>query len=309
MDHDVPFPDPRRPAQGAAPGEPAGRSAIRTRGLRKVFRDPERGEVEAVRGVDLDCRAGEIFGLLGPNGAGKTTTLRMLATILAPTAGQGTVAGADILTEPLEVRRRIGFLSASTGLYARLSGRELFHYFGTLFGLATRELEARIAELIDAFDLSRFIDQRCESLSSGQKQRISIARAVLHDPDVLILDEPTTGLDILATGDMIDFIAGRRDAGRCVLFSTHVLSEAERLCDRIGVIDRGELLAVGTVDELRARTGRHYLDEVFRALVRGDAPRTEEALRPGDPLGKGDALGTGDGLGSGDPPRGGDARG
>ena len=251
-------------------------TAIRIRDLQKVFQDPDRGEVLAVRGVNLDCYSGEIFGLLGPNGAGKTTTLRMLATILAPTAGTGSVAGADIQREPLEVRRRIGFLSASTGLYPRLTGREIFHYFGTLFGLPENELEARIEELIEAFDLSVFVDQRCESLSSGQKQRISIARAVLHDPKVLILDEPTTGLDILATGDMIDFIAARRSAGRCVLFSTHVLSEAERLCDRIGIIDRGRVLAVGTIDELRERTGRQYLDEVFRSLVSGETPSDDE---------------------------------
>ena len=244
---------------------------IEVANLRKEF-----DKLVAVNDVSFAARPGAIFGLLGPNGAGKTTTLRMLATILAPTAGTGSVAGADIQREPLEVRRRIGFLSASTGLYPRLTGREIFHYFGTLFGLPENELEARIEELIEAFDLSVFVDQRCESLSSGQKQRISIARAVLHDPKVLILDEPTTGLDILATGDMIDFIAARRSAGRCVLFSTHVLSEAERLCDRIGIIDRGRVLAVGTIDELRERTGRQYLDEVFRSLVSGETPSDDE---------------------------------
>ena len=245
----------------------AANDAIRTTALRKTFHDPERGEVEAVRGIDLQCLYGEIFGLLGPNGAGKTTTLRMLATILAPTSGAATIAGADVAREPLEVRRRIGFLSASTGLYPRLTARETLHFFGSLFGLERDALAARIDELVAAFDLGRFVDQRCESLSSGQRQRVSIARAVLHDPPVLILDEPTTGLDILATSDMIDFIASRRQAGTCILFSTHILSEAERLCDRIGVIHRGELFACGSIEELRARTGREYLDEIFRALV------------------------------------------
>jgi len=253
-----------------AAGAPEG-PAIRTQGLRKVFRDPERGEVAAVRGIDLECRYGEIYGLLGPNGAGKTTTLRMLATILAPSGGTGTIAGASIDGDPLEVRRRIGFLSASTGLYARLTARELLRFFGSLHGLEGAELEARIEELVRAFDLSEFVDRRCEGFSSGQRQRVSIARAVLHDPPVLILDEPTTGLDILATGDMIEFIAARRSSGRCVLFSTHVLSEAERLCDRIGVIDHGRLLASGTLDELRERTGERFLDAVFRALVREGA--------------------------------------
>jgi len=242
-------------------------AAIRTRDLKKVFQDPERGAVEALRGVDLECRYGEIYGLLGPNGAGKSTTLRILATILAPTSGTAELDGVDVATNPLEVRKRLGFLSATTGLYARLTPRETLHYFGAMHGLAKDALAARVDELIETFEITRFADQRCEGLSSGQKQRVSIARAVLHDPAVLILDEPTTGLDILGTSDMIDFIARRRATGRCVVFSTHILSEAERLCDRIGVIHRGLLLAAGTLPELRERTGREYLDEVFRALV------------------------------------------
>jgi sodium transport system ATP-binding protein len=264
---------PDDPGGRAGRGEPgvAGEEAVRTQGLEKVFRDPARGEVRAVRGIDLVCRKGEIHGLLGPNGAGKTTTLRMLATILAPTRGSAVVAGADVAREPLAVRRRIGFLSASTGLYPRLTGRETLTYFGRLHGLEPGPLEARVEELVETFELSEFCDQRAEALSSGQRQRISIARAVLHDPPVLILDEPTTGLDIIATGDMIEFVASRRAAGRCVLLSTHVLSEAERLCDRIAVIDHGRLLADGTLDELRARTGREYLDEVFRSLVAEEA--------------------------------------
>ena len=241
--------------------------AILTRDLRKVFQDPEKGAVEALQGVDLECRYGEIYGLLGPNGAGKSTTLRILATILAPTSGSAAVAGVEVASDPLEVRRRLGFLSATTGLYARLTPRETLRYFGAMHGLEKHALEARIDELVATFEITRFADQRCEGLSSGQRQRVSIARAVLHDPAVLILDEPTTGLDILGTSEMIEFIAARRAAGRCILFSTHILSEAERLCDRIGVIHRGRLLAAGTLDELRARTAREYLDEIFRALV------------------------------------------
>ncbi len=260
------------------PGEPerdgtrATPVAIEARGLSKVYQDKKRGPVQALDGLDLSCREGEIFGLLGPNGAGKTTTLRILSTILAPTSGSARIAGVDLLADPLEVRRRIGFLSASTGLYPRLSARETLEYFGRLHGLSEEALAARIEELLEAFDMHSFADGRCGALSTGQKQRVSIARAVLHDPPVLILDEPTTGLDILASSAMIDFIESRRAAGTCVLFSTHILSEAERLCDRIGVIHNGRLLAEGTYDELCRQTGATWLEDVFKALVRGAGP-------------------------------------
>jgi sodium transport system ATP-binding protein len=241
--------------------------AIQAEGLIKTFHDPERGEVNAVQGLDLTCRGGEIMGLLGPNGAGKTTTLRMLATILAPTAGRARVAGFDVVEEPLEVRRRLGFLSGTTGLYPRLTARETLEYFGRLNGLEGPELQRQVERVVDAFDLHAFASGRCEALSTGQKQRVSIARATLHDPEVLLLDEPTTGLDILAASDMIRFIEQRREEGRAVLFSTHVLSEAERLCDRIAIVHAGRVLAVGTQEELRARTGATWLEDVYRALV------------------------------------------
>jgi sodium transport system ATP-binding protein len=247
---------------------PAGAPAIETRGLSKSYQDPRRGRVDALKGLDLEVRAGEVYGLLGPNGAGKTTTLRILATLLAPSSGSARVAGVDVAEDPLEVRRRIGYLSSSTGLYGRLSPRELLRYFGRLHGLAEQALEARIEELVGVFSMQEFADGRCEGLSTGQRQRVSIARAVLHDPPVLILDEPTTGLDVLAAGAMIDFVESCHRSGTAVLFSTHVLAEAERLCDRIGVIFGGELLAVGTLEQLRERTGERWLEDVFRALVR-----------------------------------------
>jgi len=249
--------------------------AIEARGLTKSYVDPKRGRVEALRGLDLACKQGEIYGLLGPNGAGKTTTLRILATILAPTSGTARVAGIDVALDPLEARRRIGFLSGTTGLYPRLTPRETLRYFGKLHGIEGSILEPRIESLLDTFGIREYADGRCEALSTGQKQKVSIARAVLHDPPVLILDEPTTGLDILASGAMIEFIETRRAEGTCVLFSTHVLSEAERLCDRIGVIDRGQLLASGTLDELSALTGKEWLDDIFRAL--DSAARAREA--------------------------------
>ena len=253
---------------------------IRTTNLCKTFDDPKRGTVHAVRDLNLECNEGEIFGLLGPNGAGKTTTLRMLSTILAPTSGEAELAGIRVSDDPLEVRRRLGFLSGSTGLYPRLTAREILEYFGRLHGLDEDQLQARVEELLDTFTIRPFADGRCESLSTGQRQRVSIARAVLHDPPVLILDEPTTGLDILAASDMIDFIQSRKEAGTCVLFSTHILSEAERLCDRIGVIDQGRLLAVGSLEELRAQTGKEWLEDVFRALVQDASTEAPAATPP-----------------------------
>ena len=242
--------------------------AIEARDLRKVYATPRGGTVEALRGLDLECRAGEVYGLLGANGAGKTTTLRILATLLSPTSGTARIDGVDVAEDPLEVRRRVGFLSASTGLYARLTVRETLEYFGRLHGLGRAELEHRIEELLETFALGPVAERRCAALSTGQRQKVSIARAVLHDPPVLILDEPTTGLDVLAAGTMIDFIESRRAAGTCVLFSTHVLSEAERLCDRIGVIDGGRLLAAGSYEELAESTGERWLEDIFRALLR-----------------------------------------
>jgi len=242
--------------------------AIQARGLVKSYVDPRRGVVEALRGLDLDCAAGEIYGLLGQNGAGKTTTLRILSTILAPTAGTATVDGVDVARDPLEARRRIGFLSGTTGLYPRLTPRETLTYFGRLHGIESTELARRVEDLVATFDMQGFADGRCEGLSTGQRQRVSIARAVLHDPPVLVLDEPTTGLDVLASSAMIDFIESARASGTCILFSTHVLSEAERLCDRIGVLHAGRLLASGTLDELCALTGKVWLEDVFRELVR-----------------------------------------
>jgi sodium transport system ATP-binding protein len=242
-------------------------ASIRVDGLVKVFADRARGEVRAVDGLTFACGAGEVFGLLGPNGAGKTTTLRILSTVLAPSAGTAVVAGHDCAGEPLAVRRSIGFLSSSTGLYPRLTARETLAFFARLHHLPEEEIEGRVARLLERFELADFADRRCEKLSTGQRQRVSIARAVVHEPPVLILDEPTTGLDILGASSMIEFIAAKRAEGRCVLFSTHVMAEAEKLCDRIGILHRGRLLAVGTLEELRTRTGERYLEDIFRALV------------------------------------------
>ena len=235
--------------------------------LVKIFYDSRRGEVRAANGISFECYAGEIFGLLGPNGAGKTTTLRMLSTVLRPTSGTARIAGFDVVQKPLEVRRRIGFLSGSTGLYGRLTARETLEYFGRLHGMAESALQERVDHLLELFDIKDFAHTRCEKLSTGMKQKVSIARSIVHDPPVVIFDEPTLGLDILIASTMLKFIEDCRAAGKCIIFSTHIMSEVEKLCDRVGVIHGGALRALGSLDELREETGEQYLEDVFLRLI------------------------------------------
>ncbi|HKJ01002.1 MAG TPA: ATP-binding cassette domain-containing protein [Longimicrobiales bacterium] len=235
---------------------------IRFQGLTKRY-----GPLVAVRDLTLEVRPGEVVALLGPNGAGKTTALRCLATLLAPTAGTVTVFGADAVREPLEVRRRIAFLAASMGLYQRLSARELITFFGRLHGMDGTALDARVDALVELFGIGGFRDRLCGRLSTGQRQRVSLARALVHDPPALILDEPTLGLDVLSGRTIHDFIARERSQGKAVLFSTHQMEEVDLLADRVGVLRRGELVAVGTPPELLARTGTTNLARAFLALV------------------------------------------
>jgi sodium transport system ATP-binding protein len=226
------------------------------------------GAALAVDDLSFSVAAGEIYGLLGPNGAGKTTTLRVLAGILTPTSGSAVVAGVDVAADRTEVRRRMGFLTGTTGLYARLTGGELLSYFGRLHGLTRARIAARTQLLADALDLGPLLGRRCEALSTGQRQRLSVARAVLHDPPVLILDEPTVGLDVLASRFLREFVRGERARGKAVLFSTHYLAEAELLCDRIGLLHEGRLLAEDSPGALRARAGgAASLEEAFLRLV------------------------------------------
>jgi sodium transport system ATP-binding protein len=240
---------------------------IHVANLTKTFRDPRRGEVHAVEGVTFDTRPGEIFGLLGPNGAGKTTTLRILCTVLKPTAGRATVAGFDVAAQPGEVRRHIGFLSANTGVYERMTAREMVAYYGRLHGLKGDKLRARIDELFAELRMNDFRDVMGAKLSTGMRQKVSIARALVHDPPVLIFDEPTAGLDVLVQRAVLRQIARLRAAGKCILFSTHIMGEAEKLCDRLAVMHRGRVLDSGTLAELRARYGENDLEELFFRLV------------------------------------------
>ena len=227
----------------------------------------EFGDLRALAGLTFSVRPGEVYGLLGPNGAGKTTTLRILSGMMAPTSGTVRVLGAPPRDNLLELRARLGYLTADTGLYARLTPREILRFFAKVSGMAAVEIPARIAYLEEALGLSEFIDRRCEKLSSGQTQRTAIARVLVHDPEVLIVDEPTATLDVLAAQFIIKRLRAEADAGKAVLLSTHHLSEAELVCDRIGVIHQGTLRGEGTVDELKERTGTSSLAEAFLALV------------------------------------------
>jgi len=226
------------------------------------------GAVEAVAELSLAVPGGEIYGLLGPNGAGKTTALRMLAGLLAPSAGRARLAGHDAVTA--EAKRHLGYLSGSTGLFGRLTPREVLDYFGQIHGMARTAIQKRLATLGPALALESILDRRCESLSTGERQRVSIARAVLHDPAVLILDEPTSGLDVLASRFLRDFVRAERARGKAVLFSTHYLAEAELLCDRVGFLHHGRLLSQGCPADIRGRAST--LEEAFLALADSGMP-------------------------------------
>jgi sodium transport system ATP-binding protein len=242
---------------------------IETRGLTKLFKDKKRGEIRAVDGVTFTCKPGQIYGLLGANGAGKTTTLRMLATILEPSDGTAIVCGYDVVEAPQKVRANVGFLSTATALYPRLTAQEMVEYFGRLNGIRGAELKKRIDEIFSRLDMNSFRDRRCDKLSTGMKQKTSIARTLVHDPQVMIFDEPTNGLDVMAARAITDFIRQCRDQNKTVIFSTHVMTEVEKLCDRIGIIHDGRLRAEGTLDELLARYRSNNLEEVF-VKVSGD---------------------------------------
>jgi sodium transport system ATP-binding protein len=248
------------PPPSPPPAAPA--PLVQAVGLRREF-----DGVVAVAGLDLEVAAGEIYGLIGPNGAGKTTTLRMLAALLRPTAGHAAIAGVDVAADPLAAKRALGFLTGSTGLYARLTVRELCRYFGTLYGLRGAPLARRVDELAAAFGFTRLLDRRCGGLSTGERQRVSVARAVVHDPPVLILDEPTAGLDVIGSRFIHDFVHRAAAGGKAVLFSTHYLAEAQRLCHRIGLLDRGRLIAEGPPRAILDRVGVDTLEEAFLALV------------------------------------------
>lgn len=240
---------------------------IRAESLKKTFHTSRGEPIEAVRDASLVVKPGEIYGLLGPNGAGKTTLLRMLGTIIPPTSGRCWVNEQPSDIDPQAVRRQIGFLSGNTRLYGRLTPRELLRYFGKLYGLKRDEIAERTQVVENMFDMGAFMDRRCDTLSTGQTQKVSIARVILHDPAVLILDEPTLGLDIMTSRSILDFVSDARERGRCIIFSTHYMTEAELLCDRIGLMHRGSILDEDTKENLYAKTGTDNLKDAFLGLV------------------------------------------
>jgi len=241
---------------------------VTAKSLTKVFFEKTRRQIIVVNNLNFIANDGEIFGLLGPNGAGKTTTLRIIATILKPTAGTVIVDGNSVIEVPGKVRRNIGFMTGETKLYDRLTVRETFKYFGKLYNVDDIRLEKRIEELILMFGLNEVRDRRIANLSDGMRQKVSLGRTIIHNPKNLILDEPLTGLDILARRTVTNFIKEAKKRNNCIIFSTHVMSEAEELCDRIAIINKGLILDIGAKEELKARHRATTLEDIFIHLLR-----------------------------------------
>ena len=247
---------------------------IHVENLSKSFRDYRRGWVPAVVDVSFDCSPGSIFGLLGPNGAGKTTTLRILSTVLRPTGGRAVVAGFDVATQPEMVRASIGYMSASTGIYDRMTAWELVQYFGRLYGMPDDRLRGRMEAIFDWLQMNDFRDVLGSKMSTGMRQKVSIARTIVHDPPVLIFDEPTSGLDVLVARAVLQKIAELRDRGKTIVFSTHSMHEVEKLCSRVAIIHKGRVQAEGEPVELLDRFNQPDLEELFFHLVaRADAEK------------------------------------
>jgi sodium transport system ATP-binding protein len=240
---------------------------IEARSLTKAYSDLVRGDVLALRELSFKASAGQIYGLLGPNGAGKTTALRILSTVLQPTSGTAIVGGYDCVTQPEMVRHQIGFISANTAVYDRMTAWEMVEYFGRLYAMDDDELRGRMELLFDRFQMQEFRDLLGAKMSTGMKQKVSVARAIVHDPPVLIFDEATTGLDVLVARALLDVVLELRDQGKCIVFSTHIMREAERLCDRIAIMHRGNILAEGSLEALRDEHGEQDLEELFFQLI------------------------------------------
>ena len=240
---------------------------IHVQHLTKTYDDLQRGPFVAVDSISFTVNGGEIFGLLGPNGAGKTTVLRILSTVLGPTSGIAKVNGYDVVREPAKVRRCIGFVSNNTAIYDRMTAWEMVEYFGRLHGMKTKELNDRLETLFSQLRMNDFRDVPGGKMSTGMQQKVSIARAMVHDPPVLVFDEATLGLDVLVARNLLAVIRSLRDLGKCLIFSTHIMSEVERLCDRIAIMHQGRILDTGTLGELKARHKQDDFEELFFGLL------------------------------------------
>jgi len=240
---------------------------IHVRQLSKYYADLKRGKFVALDGVSFDALPGQIYGLLGPNGAGKTTVLRILSTILRPTGGTASINGRDVVTQPSQVRHQIGFMSANTAVYDRMTAWEMVEYFGRLYGMAEEPLRERMETLFARLQMNEIRDVLGAKMSTGMRQKVSIARAIVHDPPVLIFDEATSGLDVLVARALLQAVMELRDHGKCIVFSTHIMREAEKLCDRIAIMHRGHILAEGTLGELCERHQEQDLEELFFRLI------------------------------------------
>jgi sodium transport system ATP-binding protein len=240
---------------------------IHVRNLTKHYSDLRRGRFVALAGINFDAVPGQIYGLLGPNGAGKTTALRILSTVLRPTDGTATVNGYDVVTQAPLVRRQIGFVSANTGIYDRMTAFEMVEYFGRLNGMEPNLLAERIEAVFDRLKMNDIRDLLCSKMSTGMRQKVSIARAIVHDPPVVIFDEPTNGLDVLVARALLETVIELRDHLKCIVFSTHIMREAEKLCDRIAIVHRGRMLAEGTLRQLQDKYAEKDLEELFFRLI------------------------------------------
>jgi sodium transport system ATP-binding protein len=248
--------------------------------LTKTYEDIQRGRFTAVDHVTFRVPPGEIFGLLGPNGAGKTTVLRILSTVLRPTSGWARVLGHDVVARPERVRAAIGFVSNNTAIYDRMTAWEMVEYFGRLHGMPRSTLSGRLGRLFKQLRMEHFRDVPCAKLSTGMKQKVSIARALVHDPPVLVFDEPTLGLDVLVARNLLDVIRQLRDLGKCIIFSTHIMREVERLCDSIAIMHQGRVLDIGSLETLRSRHEELDFEDLFFGLLSRHDQRTEEELSP-----------------------------
>jgi sodium transport system ATP-binding protein len=248
---------------------------IEVNSLTKTFVQKDGSAFYAVDNLSFTAGDGEIVCLLGVNGAGKTTTMRILSTVFRPTSGNAIINGYNILLQPQKARENLGFLSGDTGLYNRLTGREFIAYFGELYGMTGSQINTHIDEMAELLDMKDFLDKKIDFLSSGMKQKVSIVRSIIHDPPVMIFDEPTSGLDILTARNIVAFIRECKRRGKCVLFSTHIMREAERIADKIVLIHKGRLMAEGSLEKLREETGQIDLDDVFVTFVNRQNVETE----------------------------------